>query len=298
MEIRELRYFVSVAEELSFSRAAERLGIAQPPLSRSIRRLEAKLGLRLFDRTTRLVSLTPEAEELLDSARFVLTAFDGALRRARRTATGRPPLLVAARSADAALLARIRTRYQAVPGRRAVSAMVTGWQDPAALVHRGEADVALLRSPFDATGLDFEPLHSEPRVAALPAGHRLAGRDRLERSDLAEEIFPHRPGAGADVAAYWSGRDRPTLPRVPVRQGPAVCDLAQAIETVASGEAVAYVPLSMAERHPLANVVYVPMADLSPSVVAVAWPRAATAAYIGDFIRAAEDIAHEGRLDD
>ncbi|PZG25775.1 LysR family transcriptional regulator [Spongiactinospora gelatinilytica] len=294
VEIRELRYFVTVAEELSFSRAAQRLGIAQPPLSRSIRRLEAKLGTALFERTTRLVTLTAAAEELLDSSRSVITAFDAALRRARRTAGTRQPLLVAARSRDAGLLAKIRSRYEAVPGRRPLSAVVTGWQDPAVLVRRGEADAALLSSPFDTAGLDAEPLLTEPRVAVLPAGHRLAGRRRLRRADLADEPFPYRPGAEPAMTAYWSGRDQNPLPRRPLRHGPAVCGLAQILEVVALGRAVAFVPASAAGRHPRADLVYLPVSDLSPRVVAVAWPRAATAPYIADFVRAAEDLAEEG----
>src|SRR3954454_9281183 len=117
VETRELRYFVAVAEELHFGRAAERLGIAQPPLSRAIRALERRLGAPLFDRTTRAVALTDAGAVLLAEGRAALDAVDAVERRARRAAGARPVLaLVAKAGASQELLAKLLDAYAAEPG--------------------------------------------------------------------------------------------------------------------------------------------------------------------------------------
>src|SRR5690349_24873025 len=95
VEVRQLRYFVAVAEELHFGRAAERLGMAQPPLSRAIRELERQLGAQLLERTTRQVTLTPVGETLLQDARIALEAVEAATRRARNGGRPEPALRVA-----------------------------------------------------------------------------------------------------------------------------------------------------------------------------------------------------------
>jgi DNA-binding transcriptional LysR family regulator len=301
VELRELRYFVAVARERNFSRAAERLGMAQSPLSRAIAQLESRLGVRLLERSTRQVELTDAGVMLLQQAQLVLEAAAAAVARTRRAGQADPALVVAVKpGSDGGLLRDIVTSYQRPELPRA-EVTVTSWGGPADLLRSGDADVALLRSPFPEAGLDIWELLSEPRVVALPAGHRLAGRTRLRRADLAAEPVPHWPDADDATAAYWSGQDPRSrtaqwpagageLPP-PAPAGPAVSDLAQLLEVIALGQAVAFLPASTAARHPRADVVYLPVTDLSPSVVAVAWPEGSRSPAVAAFVQAAIEAA-------
>jgi DNA-binding transcriptional LysR family regulator len=304
LEVRELRYFVAVAEELNFSRAAERLDMAQPPLSKAIRQLEAKLGVRLLERTTRRVALTAAGQVLLEQARAALDAVGAAARRAQRAGQPAPRLVVAAKTGDAKLLREIAAAYQAMtdpPGLPATEMVISGWGEPVLMLRDGRADVALLRSPFDAHGLDLEELDTEPRLVALAAGHRLAGRRRLLLADLAGEPVPRAAEADEQAAAYWAGRDPASLtgaarPGQPPA-GPRVGDLAQLLEVVALGQAVAFLPASLAAQHPRADVVYRPVAGLSPSTLAVAWPQASRSLAVAAFVRAAAEAVTRSTVD-
>jgi len=299
IELRELRYFVAVAQELNFSRAAQRLGMAQSPLSNAISRLESRLGLRLLERTTRLVTLTAAGAALLEEAPRVLAAAETAVARAKRAAHDRPRLVVALKpGGDGGLLRDILTAYQS-PDLPPAEATIVSWGGPSALVRTGAADVALLRSPFDADGLEIEELLTEPRVAVLPAGHRLASRSRLRRADLAGEPFPRWSDADAAVTAYWSGRDPQSLaaawpdstPPPPDAAGPLVSDLHQLLETIALNQAVAFLPASTAARYPRADLVHRPVIGLSPSIVAIAWQQQSRSPAIAAFVRAAVEVA-------
>lgn len=185
MESRPLRYFVAVAEELNFARAAERLGISPPPLSRAIRQLETELGVTLFERTTHSVALTPAGTTLLAEARFALDALQAAGRRAQRAAAPEPKLVLAVKAdGDAGLLEGILARYASEPTAVPVAVRLCAWHQQPQLLRRGEADAALVHEPFDHTGLDTETLAAEPRVVALAVTHPLATRERLTLADL------------------------------------------------------------------------------------------------------------------
>ncbi|HEX6677977.1 MAG TPA: LysR family transcriptional regulator [Actinomycetes bacterium] len=299
LEVRQLRYFVAVAEELNFSRAAERLAMAQPPLSKAIRQLEARLGVQLLERTTRHVALTEAGRVLLEQGRAALDAVAAAGRRAQRAGQPTPRLVVAAKAGDAPPLHEILERYRASadpPELPETEVVVSGWGEPAPMLRDGRADVALLRSPFDDRGLDTEPLLTEPRLVALAAGHRLAGRRRLLLGDLAGEPVPHFQDADEQAAAYWAGRDPDSLAAAWAGEprpapGPRVGDIAQLLEVVSLGQAVAFLPASLCERHPRADVVYRPVAGLSPSALVVAWPQASRSLAVAAFVRAACEVA-------
>ncbi|PRX95777.1 LysR family transcriptional regulator [Allonocardiopsis opalescens] len=287
VELRELRYFVAVAEELHFGRAAERLGIAQPPLSQAVRRLEARLGVRLLERSTRRVALTRAGGVLLDQARVALEAADAAVARTVR-AGARPGGLVVTSKGDAALLTAITDAYRARGG--SVEVVVSGWGEQTRMLLGGTADAALVHLPFPRRGLDFQPLVEEPRVAVLPSGHRLAGCEVLRLADLSGEPFPYWSGSDAASAAYWSGRDRPAGPGGPLPPappGPPVDDSAQLLEVVALGQAVALLPESDVAGYARPDVVSRPVADASPSVVGLAWPEASRSRELAAFVAAA-----------
>jgi DNA-binding transcriptional LysR family regulator len=299
IEVRELRYFVAVAEELNFSRAAERLRMAQPPLSRAIRQLEHRLGVRLFERDTRRVTLTAAGRTLLEEARAALDVVSAAARRTRRAGSAAPTMVVTAKPGLASgLLQRIAEAYRALPDLPRVEVVVSGYRRQADMVRDGRVDVALLSWPFDGSGLEWEPLVTEPRVAAIPAGHPLARRSVLRCGDLVGQPMPNWAGSTPEERAYWSGRDR-DLPGHPAGRdpldsapdGPVVNDSTELLEVVGLGQAVALVPLSLAEGNPRPDVAYRPVEDASPYTVAVAWREGARARSIASFVRTAIELA-------
>lgn len=296
LDARELRCFVAVADELNFSRAAERLGIAQPPLSRTIRQMERRLGTELFRRDTRTVALTDVGESILEDARFALEVLAGVSRRAQRAALTTPTLVVTAKPGVATgMLRRIVDAYTAHAGAARVEVVVSGYRDQADMVRDGRADAALLSSPFEPRGLDVEPLTTEHRVAALPADHPLAQRSELRCHDLHGEPMPQWPRSTPAEQAYWTGRDLTRHPSsaphaVPDTFGPAVSDPGQMIEVVALGQAIALIPQSVADSHQRPDIAYRPVLDASPYTIAIAWPAASRAPHLAQLVRTATDL--------
>src|ERR1700691_2841099 len=202
LETRELDYFVAVAEELHFGRAAVRLSLAQPALSKAIRRVEQRLGVQLLVRTSRRVSLTPAGDALLHHGRHALNAVSAAAAGARRAGDVQARLrLVIKPGGDANLLSGILAAYSHQPDARRVDVLFGGGAtDRADYLRDGRADVGLLYAPFDdLTGLASETLFTERRVAILPRGHRLAARTELRLADLEHETLPRWKGVG------WTG---------------------------------------------------------------------------------------------
>lgn len=293
VELRELRYFIAVAEELNFTRAAARLGLAQPPLSAAIGKLERKLGVTLLERTSRRVALTPAGAVLLEQGRIAVEAAAAAIERTRRQGTQAGRLTVAVKPGTGTeLLKKIIQRCAEDPLVPEVHLLFGHPGGPAGAVRLGAADVAILRAPFDRRGLDTEPLLTEPRVAVLPAHHRLALRAELCRADLAGEPMPRWAGqAEPAAAAYWAGDDDRGDRRSPEPGGPEINDISQLLDAVAFGNAVAYVPVSLAAQHHSADLAFVPVSDLPPSEVVVAWPEASRSRAVAGFVRAAVEIA-------
>lgn len=273
VETRELRYFVAVAEERHFGRAAERLGIAQPPLSRAIAQLERRLGVRLFDRTTREVALTDAGAVLLAEGRAALAAVEAAERRVRRAAHPGPGLvLVAKAGASEELLAKLLDAYAAEPGAVEVAVELCGPGQQERLLRDGRADVALLHRPFDATaGFDTEDLATEGQSLFVPAGHPLSTRGELRSAELVDVPLPRWP---LPDGGYPDG------------PGPAVRDTAQLRQLVSLGRATAVLPDSA--RHGLADdVVAVPVVDAPRVTTVIAWPPQSRSRAVADLVRCA-----------
>ena len=281
-EIRELRYFCAVAEDLNITRAAERLGIAQPPLSRAMRQLEHRLGVELFDRSGTRLELTPAGETLLKESGPVLDALDSAVRRTQRAGVSSEALVVTAKPGVATeLLHRIVAELREGGELPGIQIVVSGFGEQADMVRDARADVALVSRPFDDTGLELEELYAEPRVAALPAGHELAAREVLVAEDLAGIPAPRWSRSNVAERNYWSAR-----PEDPV-EGPIVQDSSQLLEVVAFGQAVALVPRSMAERNIRPDVVYRPVADVEAYRMFVVWPAGSRSKELARFVEAA-----------
>lgn len=204
MELRHLRYFHAVAEELSFSKAARRLHIAQPALSRAVQELEAEVGSLLLDRSRRVMRLTPGGEVLLREAGVLFERLDETMRRVRRAAAGEegelrlgyigPPT----RAFLGGLLKAFHERYPRVNLILEERTPERVWE----MVSKGRLSVGLTRPVLahEALGLQSLLLCQEPLCAAVPVGHRLAGNATIAWGDLAEEpivILARREGAGS-----------------------------------------------------------------------------------------------------
>jgi len=191
IELRHLRYFLAVAETLHFSKAAERLGMAQPPLSQQIKRLEQLLGHRLFDRTTRGVQLTAAGRLLAERARGALERIQDDLTQVARVARGEEGTLTVGFSGSVMFtelpraIESFRRRYPKVELR--LQELVTSAQI-AALVD-GTLDLGFLRDGDPTEGVQMSTVLKEPYVAVLPQGHRLAARPSLRVKDLRNEPF-------------------------------------------------------------------------------------------------------------
>jgi DNA-binding transcriptional LysR family regulator len=189
MELRHLRCFVAVAEELSFRGAAEKLRMAQPPLSSQIKRLEQELGVQLLERTTRAVSLTHAGRVFLDEARSVIAASSQAEQRARDAQNGLAGTLrlgIIAPVAGAWLAGLLRRFRQRFPGVQLSLFDLTSTEQLTRL-HEQQLDVGLLRPPIGYPELDYKFVGESRQVLALPSGHRLARKKRLQWEDFHDE---------------------------------------------------------------------------------------------------------------
>ncbi|MET9497099.1 LysR substrate-binding domain-containing protein [Streptomyces sp. NPDC006552] len=261
MELRTLRYFVAVAEELHFGRAATRLHMTQPPLSRAVRRLEADVGAVLFERAPSGVSLTTAGEVLLAEARDLLDQAE-LLRERVAAAAGSASLTVGllGDSTDADVR-RVADAYRLRHPHVEVRIRETGLADPTCGLHAGLVDIALTRAPFDPTGLTVRELRADPVGALLRADDPLAGRDALHLAELADRrwfVFPD--GTDPLWQAYWSGGE--------VREGPVVRAVQECRQAVLWNGTVGMTLLAHA---PGTGLAVVPVADMEPSRAVVAW---------------------------
>ncbi|QFZ20910.1 LysR family transcriptional regulator [Saccharothrix syringae] len=276
LETRELRYFVAVAEELHFGRAADRLGISQPPLSRAIRQLERRLGVRLLDRDRGGAVLTDAGRVLLREARTALDAVTAAAHRTRRAGDpGRPLVLVTKAGASHELLQRLLDAFAGEPGAPPVEVLLCEVGEQAGLLREGRADVALMHRPFDdLAGFDTEDLCVEGQVALLPAGHPLASRDRLTLAEVSH--VPDLP------IARWPRLDG----SYPDGPGPEVRTQSQLAQLVALGRTLLVIPASSrAWQWP--DHVAVPVVDAPDVTTVIAWPADSRSPAIAALVRSA-----------
>lgn len=277
MELRTLRYFVAVAEELHFGRAAVRLHMSQPPLSRAIKLLENEVGAALFDRSPAGVTLTPVGTVLLDEARALLEQADRVRVRVA-TAAGAATLTVGllGDSADpgATRLAGVYRRQH--PGVE-VRIRETDLANPTCGLHAGLVDVALTRAPFDETGLAVRELRTDPVGALLRADDPLARRDSLRLAELADRRWFLFPG-GTDPLwqSYWNGGEP--------REGPVVRAVQECQQAVLWNGTVGMTLLNHVQPE---GLTVVPLADMPPSRVVAAWNAGDTNPLLRSFVRIA-----------
>lgn len=280
METRELAYFVAVAEELHFGRAAMRLSIAQPALSKTIRRIESRLGVQLLVRSSRHVSLTPAGEALLHHGRHALNAVNAAVQHARQAYDTQAHLRLALKpGGDANLLSGILAEYARRPDARQVDILFGGATGVVDYLRDGRADVALLYAPFDdLSGLEYKTLFSEERVAVLPREHRLASQESVQLADLEHETMPR-----------WKGLldNRTDVPGNGT--GPEIVDVPQMIQMIALGRTIAVLPRSLVEPIP-PTLACVPVSDAEPSHLVIAWSQLNRHGLIDSFVASAVSV--------
>jgi DNA-binding transcriptional LysR family regulator len=278
VETRELRYFVAVAEESHVGRAAERLGMAQPPLSRAIAQLERRLGARLFTRTPRGVTLTSAGETLLREGRVALAAVEAAERRTRRTveAGGRASVVLTAKAgASSELMAKLLDAYAAEPDAVDVDVVLSPPGHQALMLRDGRADVAILHRPFDDTsGFDVDPLLVEEQVLILPAGHPSSVRTSMTVAEATS--IPDLP------LPRWPNLDG-TYPDGP---GPELRDLTQVLQLVRLGRAAIVLPES-ARANLRDGLAVVPLSDAPQVTTVIAWPPHSTSSGVAGLVRTA-----------
>jgi DNA-binding transcriptional LysR family regulator len=276
VDLRKLRYFVAVAEQLHFGRAAETLHIAQPVLSRQIRALEDELKAQLFVRDKRATELTPAGRQLLADAGPLLASADALRRRVSRAARG-PGCFTIGFMPGLIVTEAVRALASCHP-QLTVNVLRTGWDDQTAVLHDGRADVSYIRLPADQSGLQVQALLAEPRVAVFPADHRLAGKDAISIADLADEHLLQDPAAvpeWRDIAAEMRTRRR--------RNAPVFRTVEEKLEHVAAGHGIVLLPLSTAVFYTRPGVAYSRVNDISPNQVCLAWDATRSSRLIQDF---------------
>jgi DNA-binding transcriptional LysR family regulator len=292
MDLRQMRYIIAVADELNFTRAAEKCNVSQPPLSRAIRALEEELGARLFVRDQHHVAVTPAGKSLVLDARKALAILEQGAERARRTELGMTGTLAigfGGSTVYSLLPALVRSFRQAAPDVditfRAMSVLhqIDALRD-------GEIDIGIVRLPISDELIETHAVHTEPLVVALPTGHQLlAHSGPVKMGDLSRSRFvTYEPARGFHVYSDLQGLCRlagfaPNIAhQVPTTEA--------VIGIVACGEGIAVVPAS-AERLRMRGVAFRPLdaghapEHLTTVRFALAWrsktPSAPTAKFIG-----------------
>ncbi|MFG3370599.1 LysR family transcriptional regulator [Streptomyces sp. NPDC090032] len=272
-----MRYFVAVAEELHFGRAATRLHMSQPPLSRAIKQLEADVGSLLFVRSPTGVTLTPVGSVLLDEARALLDHADRV--RVRVSAAAGVATITIGILGDGTDpgVARMAAAYRRSRPGIDIRIRETDLTDPTCGLRAGVVDVALTRAPFDETALTVRALRTDPVGVVLRADDPLARRDGLRLAELSDHPwFQFPPGTDPIWQSYWNG-GRP-------REGPVVRAVQECLQAVLWNGTVGLAPLG----HDLpAQLAVVPLIDMPPSRVVAVWNEGDTNPLIRSFIEIA-----------
>ncbi|WP_084787337.1 LysR family transcriptional regulator [Nocardia sp. Root136] len=280
MDLRLLRYFTAVAEELHFGRAAARLYMTQPPLSRAIKQLEADLGYELLRRSSTGVALTPAGVALYDEARDLLAQADR-VRAKVAVAAGADTTITIGTLAEQAG-ARLTAAYRAAHPDVQVHIREGDFADPTAGLRAGRVDIALTRTPFDETGITTQVLRTDPVGVVLRVDDPFADRPNLHLRELADRHwFQLPPDSDPIWRGYWS---HPTDPDT----GPVVRTVHECQQTVLWNGTVGLTPLG----HPVPDgLVVVPLLDKPPSSLVLAWNSAAHTPLIRSFVDLAASIS-------
>lgn len=268
IELRQLRYFLAVAEELNFTRAAERLHLAQQALSASIRRLEEQLGVTLFVRTTRKVELTSAGEVLVDGARRVVDAASDALERVQQAAEGRSGRLAVGFSTAAGgvpIVREILRRFAAAAPEVDLRTVERDFADPSAGLVDGTTQAAFIFGPLPEPGLSAITLLEEDRLLAVRPEHPLAERGSVHADELVHLPWLRVPAVRGPWPDFWFRR--PGQGAV----GPVIRTADEWVTAVEAGRGVAFTMPTVMQNFATARIRTVPVVGLEPAAVLLAW---------------------------
>jgi DNA-binding transcriptional LysR family regulator len=279
LDMRKLRYFVAVAEELNFGRAARRLHIAQPVLSRQIRSLEDELGVQLFVRDSRGTELTAAGTQLLEDARFMLRESNALQERLIRATT--PTVTVVVGVMPGLLATAAVRKFEAAEPLFRAQVVQVGWADQVDVVRRGDADVVYAREPIDHHGLGTAALLEEPRVALLPSDDPLASQESVRLADLGTRRLLQDPQTVPEWYAVATAEQRGAATRK------MASTVEEKLERVAAQEGFVILPRSTTAFYRRPDVRVVPIADIAPGQVTLIWDAATTNPARDEFVTAA-----------
>ncbi len=282
---------MAVAEELNFTRAAERLHLSQPALSKQIRGLEAALRAQLFRRDRRQVELTAAGIALLAVARGLLRDWDDGVAVVRDAAAQDARVLRVGTltSIGRALYPAITDQFaKRQPGWH-VDLHTCGWGDPTAGVQDRTADAAFVWLPIDAAEIETEVLATEPRFVAISARHPLADRPTIEFSEIAGEPVAALPASAGSQRDFWLAVD--ARAGQPPRIAAEVSSADEKFEIVSSGAAITLLAQGNADIYSRDGIVCIPVSGLEPARLAVAWRRGDRRPQVRDFVQACRDAA-------
>jgi DNA-binding transcriptional LysR family regulator len=291
VHLRNLRYFVAVAEDLSFSRAAERVHISQPALSKQVRQLERELRFTLFHRDPHRVVLSDAGEALLPVAREMLAVWEQALVAAREVASaaGRVVRVGFQTSVGGGLYQEIAARFQNLRPDWRLVLRLHHWSDSTAGLLDGSEDIAFVWSPIGAATISHRVLRQERRFVALASNHRLAAQVALRMEELLDEPFVALPQAAGAARDFWlateSRGSRPAL------IGAEAATPDETFEAVACGNGVVLLAEGNTTVYGRPGIVFRPMLDLAPCELLVAWRENDNRQAISDLVAVAVDAA-------
>jgi len=288
MELKQLRFFIAVADCLNFTRAAERMGIAQPPLSQRIRSLEEELGVVLFIRNKRKVELTQAGETLLLHARRLVNASNHATEIVRAVRDGQQGVLSIGAIFSTVHIFMPRTLKYLTKAAPNVDVHLREMTIPDQIraLHEGQIDIGVLRPPVGDKNIFTETLYEETFVAAIPSEHRLAKSETVSLEDfLASPFIGVSPSFSRNysivaASAFASARDKIDV----VHE---TYDIHTMIALVAAGRGLALLPESLTFMR-IPEVVYRPLRFRSPTIsVSLAWHKDSTSPILEHFFAAA-----------
>ncbi len=293
VHLRLLRYFAAVADELSYTRAARRLHITQPALSKQIQQLEDQLRVRLLDRDSRGVRLTAAGRALHDRVPDLLAAWTATFAAVRDVELAESAVLrVGFTTATTSELVRVAAADfgRRHPGWRIAMAQMS-WADPTAMLRSREVDLAFVRHPLPVDdAVRYLDVRTEPRVLALPVDHRLTGQDVVDFSEVLDETFvPLVAGPWRD---YWLCLDQ--RGGRPVRLADPVAGPEEWAAAISAGRGIAVTSARAATYYARPGLAFRPLRGLSPSVVAIAWRRDDGRHAVEEFVRSCIGTATSG----
>ncbi|GAA1991869.1 LysR substrate-binding domain-containing protein [Amycolatopsis minnesotensis] len=285
---RDLRYFVAIAEELHFTRAAERLYVSQPALSKQIRALEGQLGAPLFERDRREVRLTPVGEALLPHARRVLAEWEaaaGAVRVAKAAQRGTLVVGMSTSPGRGGMLPAIRSRFTAEHPEATLTLRQIGWHDSTAGLADGSSDAAFVWLPVPgAQRYEHVVVAEEQRLVAMSSAHPLAGRAEVDFADLLGEPFLALPESAGPLRDYWLAPEA-RGGRAPVIGGE-ISTPDETYEALVDGRGVCLIATGNAPLLTRGDVTAIPVRGVSPSRLALAWRKDDTRPLVQAYARA------------